>query len=113
MKIKGWELMKKIADGEIKLNQKIKIIFNDGSKDNFIFDGADLIRERTFESIFRMYITTVVLAAEFELEDEIDIDSIEDYKQQHKERCIDIDIRNKINELIKAVKQLNNRLEEK
>lgn len=46
----------------------------------------------------------------FELiEDEID--NIEEYKQEHTERCIDVDIRNKINELIQAVKHLNKRLE--
>lgn len=55
-----------------------------------------------------------LVTAEFELiQDEIDIDSIENYKQEHKERCIDIDIRNKINELVQAVKQLNKKLEVK
>lgn len=108
MKIKGWELMKKIADGEIKKNQKIKMIFNDGSKDNFIFDGADLIRERTFKSIFSMHITTVVLAAEFEPEDEIDIDSIEEL-----EGIVEYSTeRDTINKLVQAVKQLNKKWEE-
>ncbi len=50
---------------------------------------------------------------DFELiEDEIDIDSIEDYKQEHTERCIDVDVRNKINELVRAVKQLNKEVKE-
>lgn len=44
-------------------------------------------------------------------ENEIDIDNIEEYKQDHTERCIDVDVRKKINELIKAVKHLNKRLE--
>ena len=52
-----------------------------------------------------------LLNDKFELiENEIDIDSIEEYKQEHTERCIDIDIRNKINELIQAVKQLDKRI---
>ena len=38
--------------------------------------------------------------------------SIEDYKQEHTERCIDIDVRNKINELVRAVKQLNKEVKE-
>ena len=55
-----------------------------------------------------------LVTEKFELiQDEIDIDSIEEYKQEHKERCIDIDIRNKINELVQAVKQLNKKLEVK
>lgn len=50
------------------------------------------------------------------IEDEINIDSIEEYKQEHTERCIDIDIRNKMNEILQAVKQIDKRvkkLEEK
>lgn len=114
MKIKGWELMKKIADGEIEENQKIKMIFNDGSEENYIFNGIDIISEKTSKNIFDIHIITVVLKADFELiQDEIDIDSIKEYKQEHKERCIDINIRNKINELVQAVKQLNKKLENK
>ena len=49
----------------------------------------------------------------FELiEDEIDIDSIEEYKQEHSERCIDVDIRNKLNEILQAVKQIDKRVKE-
>ena len=60
------------------------------------------------------YCDLSLATTEFELiQDEINIDSIEEYKQEHTERCIDIDIRNKINELVKAVKQLNKKLEEK
>ena len=60
------------------------------------------------------YTTKSTAILDFELiQDEIDIDSIEEYKQEHTERCIDIDIRNKINELVQAVKQLNKKLEEK
>lgn len=50
---------------------------------------------------------------DFELiEDEIDIDSIGEYKQEHTERCIDVDVRNKINELVQAVKQINKEVKE-
>lgn len=44
------------------------------------------------------------------IEDEIDIDSIEEYKQEHSERCIDVDIRNKLNEILQAVKQIDKRV---
>lgn len=44
------------------------------------------------------------------IEDEIDIYSIEEYKQEHSERCIDVDIRNKLNEILQAVKQIDKRV---
>lgn len=40
------------------------------------------------------------------------IEDEEDYKQEHTERCIDVDARNKINELVRAVKQLNKEVKE-
>ena len=43
-----------------------------------------------------------------EEDEEIDIQSIEEYKTQYTERCIDKEVRHKINELIKAVKKLDN-----
>ena len=53
----------------------------------------------------------------FELiEDEIDIDSIEEYKtkytERYTERCIDKEVREKLNEVIRAVKQLNKEIKE-
>ena len=44
------------------------------------------------------------------VKDEINIDSIEEHKQEHTERCIDIDIRNKMNEILQAVKQIDKRV---
>ncbi len=128
MKIKGWELMKKIADGEIEENQKIKMIFNDGSEENCIFNGIDIISEKTSKNIFDIHIIAVVLKADFELiQNEIDIDSIEElgkiayteinlntkrnkYIEFTNEETILVE---KINELVQAVKQLNKKLEEK
>lgn len=58
-----------------------------------------------------VYRTDELLNKKIELiADEIDIDNIEEYKQEHTERCIDIDIRNKINELIIAIKQLDKKV---
>lgn len=59
----------------------------------------------------RILTTNDLLIYTFELiEDEINIDSIEEYKQEHTERCIDIDIRNKMNEILQAVKQIDKRV---
>ncbi len=129
MKIKGWELMKKIADGEIKKNQKIRMIFNDNSEVIFIFDGVDIINDTDIE-IFDIYEIEEILRADFELiQDEIDIDSIEELgKTAYTEINLntntiiikDIEfidketiLVEKINELVQAVKQLNKKLEEK
>ena len=91
----------------------------------------DITKKETFDSIVilenkilhfekgteRCLDTEDLITYTFELiEDEIDIDNIEEYKQKYTERCIDIDIRNKMNEILQAVKQLNERvkrLEEK
>lgn len=109
MKIKGWELMKKIADGEIKKNQKIKMIFNDNSEVIFIFDGVDIIND-TYIEIFDIYEMKEILRTDFELiQDEIDIDSIEEL-----EGIVEYSTeRDTINKLVQAVKQLNKKLEEK
>ena len=102
----GWELMKAIADGEIKEGSKIKI-----NGDIFIFCEGNFMSDSTIHFLTDTYDDIFLATAKFELiEDEIDIDNIEEYKQEHTERCIDIDIRNKINELIKAVKQIDKRI---
>ena len=103
---KGWELMKAIEDGEVK-------------------DGSRFYVYRTYNAIAvlenrilhfedgneRILTTNDLLIYTFELiEDEIDIVSIEEYKQEYTERCIDIAIRNKMNEILQAVKQLDKRI---
>lgn len=127
MKIKGWELMKKIAYGEIKKNQKIKMIFNDDSEENFIFDGIDIINS-IYKNIFDIYEIREIIKQNFQLiQDEIDIDSIEELGKiayteinLNTKRNKDIEFTDKetilvekINELVQAVKQLNKKLEEK
>lgn len=106
MKYKGYELLKAIADGEIKENQNIRIKFKDNSGEIFVFDGTKII-DITHKNIFDIYGTLTVLKSDFELiEDEIDIDSIEEL-----EGIIEYSTeRNTINQLIQAVKQLNKRV---
>ena len=101
---KGWELIKAIADGEIKERTRFKALY-----ETLIARDVYLFKECSDE---QEYANSFELNWKFELiEDEIDIDNIEEYKQEHTERCIDIDIRNKINELIQAVKQIDKRVE--
>lgn len=102
---KGWELLKAIADGEIKEGSKFKAEYETFiARDGYLFVEYDN-RQR--------YANSFELKWEFELiEDEIDIDSIEEYKQEYSERCIDVDIRNKLNEILQAVKQIDKRVKE-
>lgn len=105
----GWELMKAIADGEIK--EGSKFIFKTDQIENVVWNGENFKYIDNGKAITVDYADIELIVGTFELiEDEIDIDNIEEYKQEHTERCIDIDIRNKINELIKAVKQIDRRL---
>lgn len=114
---KGWELIKAIADGEIKEKSRFRDTYSEYIYKRNSFGELELKREDGEELTSPDYSYFAVKDNDFELiEDEIDIDNIEEYKQKYTERCIDIDIRNKMNEILQAVKQLNERvkrLEEK
>ena len=104
---KGWELMKAIANGDIKNGSKFRDL-HQSSKDNF---NLYKYENENLKGRFGGTNLITLLNDKFELiEDEIDIDSIEEYKQEHTERCIDIDIRNKMNEILQAVKQIDKRV---
>ncbi len=112
---KGWEFLKAIEEKKIKDGTKLRII--DGNE--FINIETSAMVEQDTPGSF------ILINTEFNnslcanwlinttieiMDDEIDINNIKEYKQEHAERCIDIDIRNKINELIQAIKQLNNKI---
>ena len=117
MKIKGWKLMKKIADGEIKEGSKFRDL-HQSSKDNF---NLYKYENKNLTGRFGGTNLIALLNDDFELiEDEKDIDDIDDieevdeYKNEMAYDWFDVqDMSIKINELIKAVKQLNKKLEEK
>jgi len=113
---KGWELMQAMAEGEIKEGSKF---VDKLYKEEYIYSRNEITNEPmlykkdivTEDYFIPDYSFFAEKDNDFELiEDEIDIDNIEEYKQEHTERCIDIDIRNKINELIQAVKQLDKKI---
>lgn len=103
---KGWELMKAIADGEIKNGSRFNVYRT--------YSAIAVLEDRILhieDGNKRILTTNDLLIYTFELiEDEINIDSIEEYKQEHTERCIDVDIRNKMNEILQAVKQIDKRV---
>lgn len=102
---KGWELMKAIADGKIK--DGTKVISKDCSNNRIIcFYVNELYWKDNGESVFNSICLPDFLNDNFELieyEVDIDIDSIEEL-----EGIIEYSTeRNTINQLIRAVKQLN------
>lgn len=103
---KGWELIKAIEDGEIKNGSRFNV--------HRTYSAIAVLEDRILhleDGNKRILTTNDLLIYTFELiEDEINIDSIEEYKQEHTERCIDIDIRNKMNEILQAVKQIDKRV---
>lgn len=99
---KGYELYKMIANREIDKNSK----FKDNNDIIWIWNGIDFESEYSYSDI-------VFSQMDFELiEDEIDIDAIEEYKTEYTERCIDKEVREKLNEVIRAVKQNHKEIKE-
>ena len=98
----GWELMKAIADGEIKKGTK----FKDKYKSEVEWNGNNLVFMDSDENYMSTISDIYFINEEFEvIEDEIDIDSI-------KEMELDVidDVTYYINDLIKAVKQIDKRV---
>lgn len=101
MKYKGYELLKAIADGEIKDGSRFEAEYETFIvRDGYLFVEHDKGQE---------YANSFELNWEFELiEDEIDIDSIEELEGKVEYSTE----RNTINQLIQAVKQINKEVKE-
>ena len=117
--VDGVELLRMIRDGEISKEKKIYI----ESKEmpfrfyitSGIYNAIHLYRvEGNKEVDVRALDTEDLLKDKYiipEEDEEIDIEAIKKYETKYTERCIDKEVRNKINELIKAIKQLNKKVE--
>ncbi len=108
MKYKGYELLKAIADGEIKDGSKV-IAPNDMqytyNGNAFKDENGNFMNEEFSDCEYAMF--------DFELiEDEIDIDSIEELKSVTNNIHGTICMMSKINELVQAVKQINKEVKE-
>lgn len=112
MKYKGYELLKAIADGEIK--DGTKVISKDCSNNRIIyFNVNELCWKDNGASVFNSIYLLDFLNYNFELiEDEIDIDSIEKLESITNNIHGTICIMSKINELVQAVKQINKEVKE-
>lgn len=124
MKIKGWELMKKIADGEIKEGSRLKFTNQQNGANITVTVGKDcsgnfvLENENTNNSLYANWLFNTDIEL---IQDEIDIADIQRLDEwitrrngevTQKEGKI-LEIGNKVNELVQAVKQLNKKLEVK
>ena len=117
---KGWELMKAIADGEIKEGRKIK----GNGNITYIFNGRCFERVDYDCFLTEDYDDIRLATTEFELiEDEKDIDNIKELYINDKTKSVgedaianwtgrnlDITFANKINEILQAVKQIDKRV---
>ena len=112
---KFWELIKEMANEKIKKGTKIKI-----GKDVFEFDGTNFVDKNSDSLYFYMggYNDLDISKMEFELIGD-GIDNIEELNDTCYDECSmmkeDIEFyhnatRTKINEIIQALKQLNERL---
>ena len=109
MIVDGVELLRMVRDGELENQSSVNLIYAGGGKEKIKIDEENIWMQNDYISCFEL------LNCKFEIlskEDEgIDIDSIkkllkiEEYEVDKTDTVIN---RNAINQLIKAVKQLNN-----
>lgn len=119
---KGWELLKAIADGEIKEESRFRDTYSEYIYKRNSFGELELKREDGEELTSPDYSYFAVKDNDFELiEDEIDIDSIEKlddtcyilYGMQDEEiENYHNKTRTTINEILQAVKQIDKRVKE-
>ena len=118
MKYKGYELLKAIADGEIKNGSKFIFRVNQDVK-NIYWNGENFKYISNKRNIMVDYADVELVNGTFELiEDEIDIDSIEEItvNENYSSAIINEDnihlLFEQQNKLVQAVKQLNKKVKE-
>lgn len=116
---KGYELLNLIGENKIKKGTKFKAKIKD-AEEIVIFDGKDLNYEdvkSTPTFFFDYYLLSILNGTFTIIEKEIDIQNIEEYKEEYIEiGTSDSNIKSlakKCNELIKAVKQLDKKISNK
>jgi hypothetical protein len=110
MKYKGYELLKAIADGEIKEGTKFKCL---NEKPMQYYPDSNIYRYEhgNFLGRFGGFNILSIVNKDFEIvqkQEEIDIDSIEELEGKVEYSTE----RNTINQLIQAVKQINKKVKE-
>lgn len=110
---KGYELIKEIAEGNIE--DGTRFIIKGGEFNDFYATYED---KEIIVSMFgkELKLTTRYLIdnCTFEiLEDEIDIQDIEEFSTLYAMSGVEFEIQDKLNELIRAIKQLDKKIKEK
>lgn len=114
MKYKGYELLKAIADGEIKDGTKFKCL-NEKPMEYYPDSNIYRYEHGNFLGRFGGFNILSIVNKDFEIvqkQDEIDIDSIGELKSVTNNIDGIVCIMNKINELVQAVKQLKKEVKE-
>ena len=123
-KIKGYEVMKLIAEKQIKVGQEFLFTNADGVKEKIFWDGENFKYSEAENSFVLRTVSDIEFAlGDFEIledEEEIDINDLEDLPLNYKEvseLSIDstfIDFHNntraEINKIIKYLKQLDKKI---
>lgn len=123
---KGWELLKEIEEGNIKEGTKIKVRPFEGCEDIYKYNGDDFINEYNEELMTSEHSIGSLSASDFEIienQEEINIQDIKEINHYSVFSVVDgLTIENTdaelatisvtVNELIQAVKQLDNKIKE-
>lgn len=115
---KGWELMKKIVDGEIKEGTKFRCL-DEKLMEHYPDSNMYRYEHGNFLGRFGGFNILSIVNKDFEIvqkQEEIDIDSIEEIKLRPSDRehlsFGGLIFEEKINKLVQAVKQLNKKVKE-
>lgn len=115
--MKGWELLKEIAEGNIEEGTKI-IGKTKSTEDTYKFDGDDIINTYNEEFLTSDMSIAVISNSDFELieeQEEINIQDIEEMEEFSKDELFYVGIcenRSVINTIIQAIKQLDREIKE-
>ena len=111
MVVDGVELLRMIRDDEIKICQHIKGLADDNE---YYYDGTNITNLTDYKNLLASIPDIVFVKSRFEIlsdeNEEIDIQAIEEIKQPNNNIAGISYAQEKINELIKAVKQLDKKI---
>lgn len=103
MIVKGYELLKMAYDEELEENTILQVTT---LPIKFFYDGNTFWVYEDNKKVEEMC-ATALLEREFEILKKDENKNIEEYETIYKERFIDKEVRNKLNEVIRAVNKLN------
>lgn len=105
--MKGYELIKEITERKIKNNTKIKVKIGDTYKATLKYENLMLKWESgDFD-------TSILCSAEADFKVIEEKKEIEEFKTEYTMRQMDIQFKNKINELVRQVNKLTKESEER